>query len=260
MPAQRARAMGVARPLPPPSADVRPPRSRLCPVHVKPQCEPWRLARREVAHCCERGHAGHPPAVAGQRHLHGCCRRGWHPWSHHRSRQPSATVWRRYRRRRAAASGRTAARPAHRHGAARCKVLCLGWGIPPPRPDGIQQAPQQGVGGGGTGGEPQWLQINGSRRAATPPPPSPDAGALGGNTALGGRARGRAPHERRFFRDIARADVVLGTPPPPRCAARERGREEEQAATGGATTTGRDATHPPSYLSKLGGGEGGGRG
>ena len=60
--AQRPRAAGVARPRPPPSADVRPAPCRLCPVHPKPQCEQCRLARRGVAHSCARGHAGHPVA------------------------------------------------------------------------------------------------------------------------------------------------------------------------------------------------------
>ena len=49
--AQRPRAVGVARPRPPPSADVRPAPCRLCPVHLQPQCEQCRLVRRGVAHC-----------------------------------------------------------------------------------------------------------------------------------------------------------------------------------------------------------------
>ena len=49
---------------PPLAADVKPARC-LCPVHLKLQCEHCRLARQGVAHCCTRGHEGHPVAVAG---------------------------------------------------------------------------------------------------------------------------------------------------------------------------------------------------
>ena len=58
-------AMGVAWPHPPPAAAVRPTPCRLCPIHLKPQCEQCRLAWRGVVHCCARGHEGHPVAVAG---------------------------------------------------------------------------------------------------------------------------------------------------------------------------------------------------
>ena len=63
--AQRPRAVGAALPRPPPAADVKPAPYRLCPIHLKPQCEQCRLPRRGVAHCCARGHEGHPVAVAG---------------------------------------------------------------------------------------------------------------------------------------------------------------------------------------------------
>ena len=63
--AQRPRAVGVARPRPPPPADVRPAPCRLRPVHLQLQCEHCRLARWGVAHCCARGHTGQPAALAG---------------------------------------------------------------------------------------------------------------------------------------------------------------------------------------------------
>ena len=63
--AQRLRAVGVAQPRPPPLGDVTPAPCRLCPVHLQPQCEQCRLARRGWAHCCTRGHEGQPAAVAG---------------------------------------------------------------------------------------------------------------------------------------------------------------------------------------------------
>ena len=63
--AQRPRVVGVARPRPPLSADIRPAPCLLGPVHLQPQCEQCTLARHGVAHYCARGHAGHPAAVQG---------------------------------------------------------------------------------------------------------------------------------------------------------------------------------------------------
>ena len=63
--AQRPRAVAMARPRPPPAAGVTPALCRLCPIHVKPQCEACRLVRRVVARCCARGHKRHPMAVGG---------------------------------------------------------------------------------------------------------------------------------------------------------------------------------------------------
>ena len=57
--AQRSRVVGVARLRPPPAVGIRPAPCRPCPIHLKPQCEQCRLARRGVAH------EGHPVALAG---------------------------------------------------------------------------------------------------------------------------------------------------------------------------------------------------
>ena len=113
---------------------------------------------------------------------------------------------------------------------------------PPPRdPAGTPI----GGGGGSAGGEPQWLGIDGAGWAATPSPlPSASSGSSGGSATLDGRARGRAPNERRFFRDIARADGVPGTarPPPP---LHPRGRVVPSPGYDGVRPTGVVAEHGP---------------
>ena len=79
------RVVGAAWSRPPAAADVKPAPCRLCPIHLRPQCEQCRLPWWGVAHCYVRGHKGHLLAVAGAASsIKGFCRRGWRPWSRHR--------------------------------------------------------------------------------------------------------------------------------------------------------------------------------
>ena len=204
--AQRPRAVGMARPRPPPAVDVRLAPCRLCPVHLKPQCEHCRLARRGVAHCCVRGHEGHPVAVAGT----AASSRALQVWlappeppPEPPAKRPCVALVPAVADRCQRPDCRSPSPPA-RGGWVQSTLPWVPNAAPPLH--GIQPAPRHGGGGDNRcGGEPQWLGTDGAGWAATPPPlPSTSSGTPGGSAALGGRTRGRAPNERRFFRDIAR--------------------------------------------------------
>ena len=228
---QRPRAVGVARPrAPTASADVSPAPCRLCAIHLRPQCEQCRQARQGVAHCCAWGHEGHPVAVAGA----AASSRVLQAWLAPPEPPPEPPAKRPCMAPAPAAAGRRQ-RPAHQLGAAGCRAPCPGWGTPhpPPPPTGSSGHP---AGGGGTGGEPQWSETHGAGRVASPPPlPPPGAGS----PALDGGAEDHAPYERRFFRDIARADGVPGTarlPPTPTAPRGRGGGRRDRHRDGGGTS------------------------
>ena len=190
---QRPRAVGVARPCPPRSADVRPVPWRLCPVHVHPQCKQCRLARWGVAHCCARGHAGHPAAMAGAAASSRVLQVSLappEPPPEPLAKRPCVAPVPAVAGRRQRPDYRSLSPTARR---SRCRVLCPGWGIlppPPPPPRDLAGAPA-----GGGGGQPERAEsLNGlglmglGGHLHPPRPPSPDAGALGVNTAPGGGA------------------------------------------------------------------------
>ena len=192
-----------------------------CPAHQQPLCEQYRLAQRGAAHCYARGLVGHPTAVAvaaaSSRAL-----QAWlappEPLLEPPAKRPCVMLA-------LVVAGRcprpdccTPNLPARR-GRVQRTLPRVGSNLsPPPPPD---PAGTQVGGGGDTGGEPQWIGIDGTRRAAKPSPPSPGASALGdGATPHGGGGRRTPPHVPCFFRDFTCADRVMGTtttclPPPP---------------------------------------------
>ena len=154
--AQRPRAVGVARPRPPPSADVRLAPSRLCPI--KPLCEQCRLARRGVAHCCARGHAGHPAAVAGAA-ASSRVLQAWlaplEPPSEPPAKRPYVAPVPAVAGRHQRADCRSPS-PSARRGRVQSTLPWVGNTAPPPPPPphGIQRAPLRGGGATRSGGEP----------------------------------------------------------------------------------------------------------
>ena len=209
----RGQWLWPGRPRPPPAADVRPAPCRLCPIHVKPQCKQCRLARREVAHYCARGHKGHPMAVAwaaaSSRVL-----QAWlvppEPPPEPPAKRPCVVPAPAVASRRQRPDCRSPSPPARRSWVQSTQPW-VGNAAPPP-PHGIQRAPQQGGGGDRYGQRASVARdLWGREGSYTAPPPFPCCWHPGGSPALGGGARGRAPYERRFLREIARADGVLGT-------------------------------------------------
>ena len=193
------------------AADVRPAPCRLCPIHLKPQCEQCQVARRGVAHCCARGHEGHPVAVVGA-DASSRVLQAWlaplEPPSEPPAKRPCMAPVPAAEGRGQRLDCRSPSPPARR---GRVQST-LPWVRNTPPPPGSGGHPNRGGGGGSVRAE----SLNGSGLMGPggqlhPPHPPPGA-------ALDGGGRGRPPFKQRFYRHIPRVGSVPSTarlPPTP---------------------------------------------